>query len=92
MNTRIVMELQQGDILPLERASGVHLICLEGSLWVIEEGTPADVVLGPGQAYAVEAKGRALVQAMGRSRLAIEAADKRAQVAFGTLRQDRLAA
>ena len=92
MNTRFVVELERGDVLPLERASGVHLICLEGSLWVTEEGTPTDVVLGPGQAYAVEAAGRTLVQAMGHSRLAVEAAGKRPQVAFGTLSKARLAA
>jgi hypothetical protein len=92
MNTRFVIELQAGDILPLERATGVRLTALEGSLWVTEEGKPGDTVLGAGQAFAVEAKGRTLVQALSRSRLAIEAMGKRAQVGFGTLYQDKLAA
>lgn len=92
MNTRFVIELQPGDILPLERATGVRLTALDGSLWVTEEGKPGDIVLGPGQAFAVEAKGRTLVQALSRSRLAIEATGKRAQVGFGAVYQDQLAA
>jgi hypothetical protein len=92
MNTRFVIELEQGDILPLERASGVNLACLEGSLWITEENAALDVVLGAGESHAVEAKGRTLVQAMDRSRLSIEAAGKRPQVAFGSLSQARLAA
>ena len=91
MNTRFVVELEQGDILPLERATGVRLSCLEGSLWVTEEDAAVDVVLAPGNSYAVEEGGRTLVQAMGRSRLAVEAVGKRPQVAFGTLSKASLA-
>jgi hypothetical protein len=40
----------------------------------------------------VEAKGRTLVQAMAPARLAVEAAGKRPQVAFGSISQARLAA
>ena len=92
MNTRFVIELQHGDILPLERASGVRLSCLEGTLWLTEEDAPVDVVLSAGESHDVEAKGRTLVQAMAPSRLAVEAAGKRPQVAFGPLSQARLAA
>jgi quercetin dioxygenase-like cupin family protein len=92
MNTRFVIELQPGDVLPLERATGVRLTSLEGSLWVTEEGEPGDIVLAPGQSFAVEAKGRALVQALSRARVAIEAANKRALVGFGSVYQDKLAA
>jgi quercetin dioxygenase-like cupin family protein len=92
MNTRFVVELESGDVLPLERATGVRLACLEGSLWITEEGEGADIVLAGGESYAIEAKGRALVQALGHSRLAVEATGKRPQVAFGTLSQARLAA
>lgn len=92
MNTRFVIELEPGDVLPLERATGVRLTSLEGSLWITEEQAPVDVVLTPGESYSVEAKGRTLVQAMGRSRLAVEAAGMRPQVAFGSLSKARLAA
>jgi hypothetical protein len=92
MNTRFVIELQHGDILPLERASGVRLSCLEGTLWLTEENAPMDVVLSAGDHYDVEAKGRTLVQAMAPARLAVEAAGKRPQVAFGSISQARLAA
>lgn len=92
MNTRFVIELQRGDILPLERASGVRLSCLEGTLWLTEENAPVDVVLSTGEAYDVEAKGRTLVQAMTTARVAVEATGKRPQVAFGTLSQVRIAA
>jgi len=92
MNTRFVVELEAGDVLPLERATGVHLSCLEGSLWITEEGEAVYIVLAGGESYAIEAKGRTLVQALGHSRLAVEATGKRPQVAFGALSQARLAA
>jgi hypothetical protein len=92
MNTRFVVELESGDVLPLERARGVRLVCLEGSLWLTEEHAPTDVVLAAGESHAVEDAGRTLVQALGRSRLAVEAAGRTAQVAFGAIAQVRLAA
>ena len=92
MNTRFVVELEAGDVLPLERARGVRVACLEGSLWLTEEHAPIDVVLAAGESYAVESAGRTLVQAMGRSRLAVAAEGKTAEVAFGAISQARLAA
>src|SRR3954471_2475713 len=81
-NPKYVVELEQGNLLPLDGAKGVRISCVEGSLWLTEERGAADVVLQPGQSYEVEATGRTLVQAMSRSRVAVQALGTRAQLAF----------
>jgi Protein of unknown function (DUF2917) len=86
-NPKFVVELEQGDLLPLDRAKGVRISCVEGSLWLTEERGAADVVLQPGQSYEVQATGRTLVQAMSRSRVAVQALGTRAQLAFAALPQ-----
>jgi hypothetical protein len=81
-----VVELQPGEILPLERAKGVRITAVEGTLWVTEEREPGDVLLEAGESYAVETTGRTVVQAMGRSRLALESPSAQPQIAFAELR------
>jgi hypothetical protein len=81
-NPKYVVELEQGDLLPLDGAKGVRVSCIEGSLWLTEERGAGDVVLQPGQSYEVAASGRTLVQAMSRSRVAVQALGARAQLAF----------
>jgi ferric-dicitrate binding protein FerR (iron transport regulator) len=88
---KFVVELQQGDLLPLDRAKGVRVSCLEGSLWLTEERAAADVVLQPGQSYEVEATGRTLVQAISRSRVAVEALGGRPELAFSAFSQAQAA-
>jgi hypothetical protein len=90
-NRKFVVELEQGDLLPLDRAKGVRVSCVEGSLWLTEERGAADVVLQPGQSYEVEATGRTLVQAMSRSRVAVEALGARPQLAFSAFPQAQAA-
>lgn len=84
-NQKFVVELQPGEILPLERARGVRITAVEGTLWVTEEREPLDVLLKAGESYAVETAGRTVVQAMGRSRLALESPDAQPQIAFAEL-------
>jgi hypothetical protein len=81
-NPKFVVELEQGDLLPLDRAKGVRVSCVDGTLWLTEERGAADVVLQPGQSYEVEATGRTLVQAMSRSRVAVQALGTRAHLAL----------
>ena len=82
MSNRFVVEMQQGDVLPLDSAPGVRIASLEGSLWLTEERGARDVILAPGESYEVETKGRTLVQAMSRARLAVESAGDQPQLAF----------
>ena len=88
---KFVVELDQGSLLPLDSAKGVRISCVEGSLWLTEERGAADVVLQPGQSYEVEATGRTLVQAMSRSRVAVEALGERPQLAFSAFAQAQAA-
>ena len=86
MNTKkFVVELAQGDVLPLDNASGVQVASLEGSLWLTEEHGKGDVILNPGESYAVEAKGRTLVQALSAARVAVQSAGA-PQLGFTPLR------
>ena len=88
MTARFVVEMERGGLLPLEQARDVRIVCLEGTLWVTEEGRPTDVVLEAGASYTVDARGgRTLVQAMSPVRLAVEAVGARPQLAFPTLRE-----
>jgi hypothetical protein len=84
-NQKFVVELQQGEILPLERARGVRITAVEGTLWVTEEHDPMDVVLEAGESHAVETAGRTLVQAMDRSRLSLESPGAQPHLAFDEL-------
>ena len=92
MNTkRFVVELGQGDVLPLDNAAGVQVSSLAGSLWLTEERGGGDVILQPGESYEVETAGRTLVQAMSAARVAVESAGA-PQLGFAAFPQVRLAA
>ncbi len=82
---QFVVELEQGDVLPLDNASGVRVASLQGSLWLTEENGKGDVILKPGQSYAVAKKGRTLVQALSAARVAVESASA-PQLGFAPLR------
>jgi hypothetical protein len=78
--------MDRGGLLPLEQARDARIVCLEGTLWVTEERNATDVVLEAGQSHAVVAgSGRTLVQAIARSRLAVEAVGTRPELAFPPL-------
>ncbi len=70
---RLVLELKPDSLLPLRELTGARIACLEGVLWITHDSDPHDIVLEPGQVYELTRKG-ATVQALGASRMAIEAA------------------
>jgi hypothetical protein len=73
MNSKkFVVELEQGDVLPLDNAAGVRVASLSGSLWLTEERGAGDVILRAGESYAVATEGRTLVQALSAARVAVE--------------------
>jgi hypothetical protein len=69
--SRAVIELDAQNILALRDGQGGSVLCLEGTVWITQENDPVDVVLEPGEALELTRKGRAVVQAMANSRIAV---------------------
>ena len=69
---RVVIELEPHSVLPVREARGARLQCIDGAVWITEEGNPHDVVLEHGEAHALADDGRTVVQAMGAARIALE--------------------
>jgi high-affinity K+ transport system ATPase subunit B len=89
-NKKFVVEMERGDVLPLDNAAGVRVASLDGSLWLTEERGSRDVIIEAGESYEVATDGRTLLQAMSRVRIAVEAGA--AQLGFTAVTQVRLAA
>jgi hypothetical protein len=54
-------------------ASGVQIVCREGSLWITLDNDPRDVVLAPGESFITTEHRRALIYAMRSSALTLAA-------------------
>ena len=52
-------------------ASGVQIVCREGSLWITLDNDPRDVVLAPGESFITTEHRRALIYAMRSSALSL---------------------
>lgn len=70
---RVVLQLEPDAFLPLRGMEGARVACLEGVLWITHDGDPNDILVQAGQAHQVTREG-ACVQAIGASRMAVEAA------------------
>jgi hypothetical protein len=68
----MVLELQPDQLLPLRGLKGARLVCLRGVLWVTHDNDARDILLEPGQSWQLDRR-TATVQAIGASRMAIEA-------------------
>jgi len=69
---RVIIELEPHSVLPVREARGGRVQCIDGAVWITEEGNPNDVVLQHGDAHALADEGRTVVQAMGAARIALE--------------------
>ena len=56
--------LDRGQVITLDDAAGTRIQARIGTLWVTEEGSVKDHILGPGDAVTLSHDGRAVVQAM----------------------------
>ncbi len=59
-----VLALDAGQILTLDDAEGLHILARSGTVWVTEEGSPDDHIIGPGDTLIVAHPGRTVVQAL----------------------------
>ena len=63
--------LEPGEVMTLDDAEGTRIVAQRGTVWVTEEGDPADHIVRPGQSLVVKHSGRTLVQAMQCARIAL---------------------
>jgi hypothetical protein len=58
------LALDSGQVVTLDDAAGTRIHARIGTVWVTEEGSVKDHILGPGEAFTVAHDGRTVVQAM----------------------------
>jgi hypothetical protein len=78
----VVIELGAHALVALEDSKGARVHCLQGALWLTEETTRRDVVVEAGQFFELTGAGRAVIQAMGPSRISVESPAGRPALAF----------
>jgi hypothetical protein len=59
----LVVRLDAGDLLDIDRGLGFHVTCREGTVWITQANDPRDIALGAGQSFVLDRKGLALVVA-----------------------------
>ncbi len=79
------IELKSAQLLRLEGAAGVRIVCRSGTVWVTQEGVLDDDFLRPGEALTLRSRGVTLAQAVGRALLSIEARPRICGAAHATL-------
>lgn len=60
--------LAKGRIRRVHRALGHRVECVTGMLWVTQDGDPRDIILAPGDSFAFDHRGDALVSALDDAR------------------------
>ena len=58
------LTLQAGQVLTLDDARGVRILSRTGTVWITQEGSTKDDIVGPGDAIVVARNGRTVVQAL----------------------------
>jgi len=66
------LALGRRDTFTLETARGALVRCLEGAVWITQDGDRADHVVGAGDSFRVDRDGTVIVQATRPARVAIE--------------------
>ena len=70
------LALRPRDTLTLDAARGALVRCLEGLVWITQDGDRADHVVGAGDWFRVDRDGAVVVQATRPARVAIESPDE----------------
>lgn len=64
-----VQEIARDKILEIKQALGVTIECLDGSVWITQDGNMRDVILDVGQSFCVDRMQRTLIQALATARV-----------------------
>ncbi len=67
-----VLALRTGQVLTLDDGEGARIEARLGTLWVTQEGSSKDHIVGPGDSLVVTRPGRTVVQALQPAWLIIE--------------------
>jgi len=59
-------------ILDLRNRTGDRVECLDGSVWITQDGDPRDVILGAGESFTLDRPGTALVYALEDARVDVQ--------------------
>src|ERR1700759_3901960 len=62
--TKPVVSLDAGEVFTLNDAEGTSILARTGTVWVTEEGSIEDRIIGPGETLVVAHPGRTVVQAL----------------------------
>ncbi len=66
------IQLRKGELWRLENdLRGLSIACLEGILWITQEGDPRDYVLEPGQRFVIARRGSVVIEACADARLRV---------------------
>jgi hypothetical protein len=68
------IDLVAGRPAVLDRARGTRVECLEGTLWITQDGDIRDIVLPAGSAFVIDRDTRVLVSAVDAARFALRRA------------------
>ncbi|HEU4701084.1 MAG TPA: DUF2917 domain-containing protein [Conexibacter sp.] len=60
-----MLTLQPGRALALDAACGTCVVCIDGTLWLTQEGEAGDVLLPANHSWTARQDGRIVVQALG---------------------------
>ena len=67
-------DLRKAQILRLHDASGAAIVCLQGELWLTQDGDFRDIVLAAGDSFVLDRAGVTLVTALSASSVCVEKA------------------
>lgn len=65
------LRLARGQTLKLRDGAGSTICAREGTVWITEENSRKDVVLGPGSCYRLDRPGLTLVQAFADAQVSL---------------------
>ena len=73
--TRTTVRLARDGLLGIDDGRGLRLRVASGTVWLTQQGDGRDVVLHEGESFVIDRPGRTVVQALGPSELALNAAN-----------------
>jgi len=69
--TSAALRLARGQTLKMKDAVGSTICAREGSVWITEENSRKDVVLGPGSCFRIDRPGLTIVQAFADAQVSL---------------------
>ncbi len=83
LSTYRLLRLAAGEMFSFDASPGENLVVFDGKVWITQEGDLGDYVLATGETFACDRSGRALVEALVPTRLAVLADAPAALEAIG---------